>query len=166
MTDVPLAPTPEGVDEEAWAAACAAVRAYCGWHVAPSITDTYTLDGSGSQFQALPSMHVTDIVLVTELGTDLDASGYEWSEMGQLWREAGWAGHFRGLIVEMTHGYDSCPPEILGVLQEAASRGVGGSAVSQVGQVRMGGVSGVPGAASFMLDQKAVLDRYAIPGRP
>jgi hypothetical protein len=30
----------------------------------------------------------------------------------------------------------------------------------------MGGVSGVPGAASFMLDQQAVLDRYKIPARP
>ena len=165
MVDESLAATPEGVDGDAWAAACAAVRAYCGWHVAPSVSETLTLDGSGTEFQLLPSLYVTDVAVVTELGNEVDAATYEWSQSGQLWRAGGWLGHFRGLVVEITHGYETCPPEIIGVLLEAADRGVG-SSVSQVGQVRMGGVSGVPGAASFMLDQKAVLDRYKLPPRP
>jgi len=162
MVDVPLAATPEGVDEAAWSAACEAARAYCGWHIAPSITDTYTLDGPGSSILMLPSLKVTAVSSVTNDGTAV--TDPEWSEAGMV--RGCWSCKFRGVVVEMTHGYDVCPPEILGVLQEAASRGVGGSAVSQVGQVRMGGVSGVPGAASFMLDQKAVLDRYALPPRP
>ena len=158
MVDVSLAPAPVGVDQDAWDAACSAVRAYCGWHVAPSVTETVILDGSGSSVQMLPSLHVTDLTSITNDGTLV--TDPEWSEAGMV--RGCWTGRFRGVTVQMTHGYDECPAEILGVLTEAASRGVG-SAVSQVGQVRMGDSSGVPGAASFMLDQKAVLDRYALP---
>lgn len=164
MAAAPLADAPTGVDQEAWDAACAAVRSYCGWHVAPALDDTVTVDGSGSQFVMLPTLRINSISEVTE-----DASAvtsYEWSESGQLWRSSPWSGHFRGITVAMNHGYEECPADILGVLREAASRGVTGSAVSQVGQVRMGGVSGVPGAASFLMEQTAVLDRYKLPARP
>jgi hypothetical protein len=162
MVDVPLAAPPEGVDAVAWSAACEAARAYCGWHIAPSVTETVTVDGPGGSILMLPTLHLTDVASITNDGTAV--TDPEWSEAGMV--RGSWSCRFRGVEVTMTHGYDSCPPEILGVLREAASRGVTGSAVSQVGQVRMGGVSGVPGAASFMLDQQAVLDRYKIPARP
>ena len=161
MADVPLAATPTGVDEAAWSAACGAVRAYCGWHIAPSVTEEVTLDGPGSGVLLLPSLKVTDVSAVTNDGTTV--TDPEWSEAGMV--RGSWSCKFRGVTVTMTHGYEECPSEIIGVLLEAADRGVG-SSVSQVGQVRMGGVSGVPGAASFMLDQKAVLDRYKLPPRP
>lgn len=162
MVDVPLAYAPEGVDEAAWSAACEAARAYCGWHIAPSVIETVTLDGPGSSVLMLPSLKVTEVTSITNDGVAV--ADPEWSEAGMV--RGCWTGKFRGVTVSMQHGYEECPGEILGVLVEAASRGVGGSAVSQVGQVRMGGASGVPGAASFMLDQKAVLDRYALPSRP
>lgn len=166
MVTEPLAAAPAGVDSAAWSRACAAVRAYCGWHVAPSVTESITLDGSGTQFLMLPSLRVTDITAITEDGSTADATQYQWSATGQLWRSWPWSGNFRSVVVDLTHGYDSCPEEILGVLEEAASRGTAGTAVSQVGQVRMGGVAGVPGAVSFLMEQKAVLDRYRIGNRP
>jgi hypothetical protein len=163
----PLAAPPSGVDEDAWDAACAAVRAYCGWHVAPSVTEDLTVNGSGSNFQNLPTLHLTALNTLTEDGTLLDPSGFEWSDNGQLWRGQPWTGHFRGIVANITHGYDTCPPEIVGVLREAADRGIEGSAASQVGQVSMGGVSGVPGAVAFIIDQRSyILDRYKLPPRP
>jgi hypothetical protein len=161
VTD-PLAATPTGVDADAWEAACGAVRAYCGWHVAPSVTETVTVDGPGGNVLFLPTLHLTGITSLTNDGTTV--TDPEWSEAGMV--RGSWTSKFRGVVAEITHGYEECPAEIIGVLTEAASRGVGGSAVSQVGQVRMGGVSGVPGAASFMLEQEAVLDRYKLPPRP
>lgn len=161
MVDMPLAPTPSGVDEQAWASACAAVRAYCGWHVAPSVTETVTVDGSGSSVQLLPTLHLTSLVSITNDGTAV--TDPEWSEAGMV--RGSWTSKWRGVTAEMVHGYDDCPAEIVGILHEAASRGVAGSAVSQVGQVRMGGVSGVPGAASFLMEQTAILDRYKLPPR-
>ena len=40
-------------------AAQAAIRKYCGWHVAPSVTRTVRLDGHGGDSLLLPSKHVT-----------------------------------------------------------------------------------------------------------
>ncbi|GAB3889498.1 hypothetical protein [Terrabacter terrigena] len=163
MADVlpALADTPDGVDADAWTAACAAVRAYCGWHVAPSFTESVTLDGPGTGVLLLPTLHLTALADVTNDGAAV--SDPEWSQAGMV--RGSWTGRYRGITATMTHGYETCPGEILGVLREAASRGITGSAVSQVGQVRMGGVDGVPGAASFMLEQQAVLDRYVLPVR-
>ena len=42
-------------------AAQGAVRRYCGWHVAPSITETLRLDGYGGRVLTLPSKHITAI---------------------------------------------------------------------------------------------------------
>lgn len=167
MVAAPLAVPPEGVDEDAWDAACAALRIHCGWHVAPSVTEDVTVNGSGSQFIGLPSLMVAAVNLVTEDGIDLDPATYEWDNSGQLWRECRWSGHFRAIKANITHGYDTCPPEILAVLHEAADRGMEGSAASQVGQVRMGGVDGVAGAVAFLVDKRSfILDRYKLPPRP
>ena len=45
----------EGVDP----AAQAAVRAYCGWHIAPSLSETLVLDGTGARAFILPTLHLT-----------------------------------------------------------------------------------------------------------
>ena len=164
MVDVPLAPAPAEVDADAWAAACDAVRAYCGWHVAPSVTETVTLDGSDSDVMILPTLHLTNLSTVMNDTVAVDSP--EWSQFGIV-RGTCWTGKYRGVTLTMTHGYDLCPPEIVGVLHEAADRGLEGSAASQVGQVRMGGVDGVAGAVAFIIDKRSdILDRYKLPPRP
>ena len=164
MADVlPSVPAPEGVDSDAWEAALAAVRAYCGWHVAPVITSTVTLDGPSGGLLMLPSLRVVNVGEVLNDGALVDSP--EWSEAGMI--RGRWTSKFRGVQVTFDHGYEDFPGEVVGVLIEAASRGVGGSFIGQVGQVRFSaGASGTPGSASFMLEQKSVLDRYTIPPRP
>lgn len=160
----PLVAPPEGVDQAAWAAACAAVRAYCGWHIAPNIVENVTADGSGTTIQPLPTLRLTELLTITNDGAAV--TDPEWSEAGMV-RGTGWSCKFRGVVAQMAHGYDTCPPEIVGVLREAADRGMEGSAASQVGQVRMGGVDGVAGAVAFVIDKRAyILDRYKLPPRP
>lgn len=156
-----LAAAPEGVDTDAWERACDAVRAYCGWHIAPSMGEDVVLDGSGTPVVMLPTLHLTALADVTDDGTVVDSP--EWSAAGMVRKSTYgyWSHKFRSFTATMTHGYAECPGELLGVIAEAASRGVAGVAATQVGQVRIESGSG---SAGFMLDQKAVLDRYRIPG--
>lgn len=151
-------PTPEGVDGTAWASALAAARAYCGWHIAPVITEEVTLDAKGSTVVVLPTLHVKDVLSVTDRGVVLEDP--EWSQDGMVKRGDGrrFSDRYRGVTVAFKHGYEQFPAEVAAVLVEAASRGVG-SPVAQVGQVRYGG-DGMASAASFMMDQRKVLDRY------
>lgn len=166
MADLPpLAPAPAGVDPEAWGAACAALRMYCGWHVAPVITEDVLLDGPGAFELMLPTMRLMDLASVTESGVAI--TDPEWSAKGMVRKGGSWAtrwtNRYRSITATMTHGYDSCPDDLIGVLTEAASRGVGGSVFSQVGQVRYAGSTATPGAASFLIEQKAILTAYRIP---
>jgi hypothetical protein len=115
-------------------AAAEVVRDYCGWHIAPSITDTYPklAIGSGGIIM-LPSGYVTDVASVTINSpagdTVLDpTTDYDWFKTGYiearspLWRygygavsgpqQAGLA------TVTMTHGYTECPLAVKAVIFE------------------------------------------------
>ncbi len=152
--------------------AVALVRTYCGWRLGPSVEETLTVDGSGSQFLDLPSMHVTEVSEVVENGTVLDASAYQWSERGQLWRATGWTGAFRGVQVTLTHGYDVLPAELTAVISGIVTR----AQASPDGAVRVqtGARSvtysqtafNVAGGVSLVEHEKWVLDRYKLPPRP
>lgn len=151
--------------------ATADVRRYCHWHVTPSLTEIVTLDGSGSLFQSLPSLNVTAVTSVTEDGVLLDPSaytwsqaGYEWSQVGQLWRSRPWSGHFRSIVVEMTHGYDQAP-DLAGVILARASRMQGNpnaATRTQVGQVS----EQLEVSSGFTAEEINVLDLYRLPPRP
>lgn len=165
----PLAATPAGVDVDAWDAACRAVRDYCGWHVAPSVSHTLTLDGPGGTLLVLPSLRVTDVAEVTNDGTAL--TDPEWSEAGMV-RTGRWTQRFRGVTVTLTHGYDECPEDILAVVkhmtsqaQALAKTGPAGMAVAgpftmQVSAAALAGAVGLSG------QHRGVLDKYRLPPRP
>lgn len=108
-------------------AACGVVRDYCGWHIAPSVTDTYTkLEIGSAGIIMLPSMHVTDVVsaVIDSPGdtVTLATTDYDWFQPGFIeaksptWRY----GHIiHGLAsVTMTHGYDTCPIGVKTVIFE------------------------------------------------
>lgn len=158
MVDVPLAESPTGVDAEAWAAACAAVRDYCEWHVAPSVTEEVTMDGSGASVQILPTLRLTALISITNDGTAV--TDPEWSSHGIV--RGCWTCKFRGVVANMTHGYADCPADVLTVVSEmVATSGRGGvsSVTNGTHQVQFD-------AASFNSQQRATLDRYRLPSRP
>ena len=64
FADLPLLVEPAtlpDIDAAAVRAAGAAVRGYCGWHVAPEVEQTITLDGTGGPTLVLPSLLVKAI---------------------------------------------------------------------------------------------------------
>jgi hypothetical protein len=171
----PVAPAP--TDQ-----AVAAVRAYCGWHIAPARTETLTVDGPGGNTLCLPTLHVTAVAKVTENGTDLDPdTGYNWSEAGIIRRSwstnttsgycGWWTTNLRGISVELTHGYTEWPIELAGIIQAVADR-IGDNPTG-LEQQTVGPftekytTSGGGGAGSaFGAADEAVLTRYKLPPRP
>lgn len=148
-------------------AAEALVRAYCGWHVAPSQTDTVYVDGTGTRNLMLPSLHVTDVSVVTDDGVTL-VDTYEWSADGRLFYSSGYfTGKFRGVEVTFTHGYDEMPDDVQNVIEQIAARGASTGAYVQVGQVRVAtDSSGAPLSSSLTDADKAALAPYKLPPRP
>lgn len=129
---------PVELDPEAVTAAQDMIRAYCGWHIAPSETHTVILDGKGGTTLFLPSLHVTAIVEIVADGVTLPASAYEWSEFGAVDRVGGyWPRKYRSIEVEFTHGYPTCPLEVREFLKQLAETGAGQAPMTRaaVGQV-------------------------------
>ena len=165
----PLAAAPDGVDAEAWAAACRAVREYCQWHVAPSVTQTLTLDGPGGSLLMLPSLRVTDVAEVTNDGTAL--ADPEWSASGMI-RARRWSSRFRGVSVTLTHGYDECPEDILAVLEHMARNKTaletfGPAQTQSAGAFSMQmPTATLAGAVGLSGQHRGILDKYRLPPRP
>lgn len=106
-------PTTADVD-----AARKAVQRYCGWHVAPAVDETLTLDGPGSPLLVLPTLHVENLVALSEDGVEIDVDYLSWSHAGLVRKKVAdwwviaprnglwWTANYRGITVEIRHGYD------------------------------------------------------------
>ena len=87
----------------------AAVRNYCGWHIAPIAVDTVTITKPRSATFVLPSLYVTEVTSITRDGELLDDSTYTWSPAGVVTAYSGvWSGD--ELVVNFIHGHDPVPP--------------------------------------------------------
>lgn len=142
----------------------AEVRGYCGWHIAPSRSETLTLDGSGSCTLLLPSLHVTSIVSITESGTLLDAADYAWSASGVVERVApgrAWSALPRSIVIELEHGWSTPPPDVAAIVQQLASR-LGHTAGLTSKTVGPFSESYAPDLFAY---QRSALARYKLPPR-
>ena len=147
----------------------ALVRGFCGWHIAPSRTETVTLPGSRGGLLMLPSLHVTAVAsIVSDSDPALTADDYDWSEAGVLTaRTAPWSG--RVVAVAFTHGYDTPPAEVTAIVQAVAQRAVDNpSSITRrtVGPFTDAFSTTAPGqvATLALLDsEKETLRRYRIP---
>ena len=164
------------------AAAMAAVRSYCGWHVAPVETHTVTIRAEGEGVLLLPSLHVVSVDSVEVDGEPV--TDYSWREHGtlrttsrccmstHLWGHrhegGGWCGKVE---VAFTHGFDEAD-DVKGIVLAAAARmasSPAGVVRAQTGQVSETYTQTSPNQAGGMalLDsERAVLDRYRLPARP
>ena len=134
------------------------VRASCGWHVWPVVTETLIVDGVGGVVLTLPTLKVRDVALVVESGVEVDADGYEWSASGDVKRVCGcWTTRWRGIEVTLTHGFETCP--LLSVVAGIASSG---TAPEVVGPFSFGGSD----AASSVMPYRDALSLYRIPVLP
>lgn len=90
----------------------AAIRDYCGWHVAPSLTCVFRGNGEG-RLLMLPAMGVSDVASVSIMDSDstgelLPANQYEWTAAGMVRLRFGrFPDAWRGVLCEYTAGFDS-----------------------------------------------------------
>lgn len=168
MISLPLDVPPAGVDEIHWAAATSAIRRYCGWHIAPEATETLTLDGPGGSLLRLPSLHVTDVVSVTN--DSVAVTDPEWSANGLI--RGCWTSKFRGVVVTFTHGYQVCPDDVYAVAVQMAQQASTLSDAVPANQLTAGPFtyqmsnSVLAGAVGLSGQHRGVLDRYRLAPSP
>lgn len=113
-------------------AALARIRRYCGWHVSPVRTETLTVDGpdepdghwghygryghygSGSQYLVLKTMHIVNLISITEHDEPTDLANVKKSAdaPGILYKKrCPWACGFSAIEVELEHGYTAAEAE-------------------------------------------------------
>jgi hypothetical protein len=111
--------------DQALAAALAAVRSYCGWHIAPSLTttvDVWSPDGS-SLF--LNTRALTSITSVVQDAVTLPATSYIFDSFGVVSRTPG--SYFSRLsrsTVTFVHGYTALPADVEQVVLGLAQRSI------------------------------------------
>lgn len=138
----------------------AAVRSWCGWHVGPSVTETLRVESTGGRVLLLPSLHVTDVTAIRdESGTLVE--GYKWRENGII------RGSWRCeelYEIDLTHGFETFPTELLGVVGRLDADGSGRVLASK-------GIG--PFSESYATDleaqplsTRAIIGRYRLPSRP
>lgn len=115
------------------------IRTYCGWHIAPSITETRERLEVGSHgLIMLPSLHVTDVSSVVLNGQVLDPTSYTWFHQGFLKPlrdtayQSAWGYYYEAgpvflpstenllADVTFTHGYETVPADVKAVAYELA----------------------------------------------
>lgn len=152
--------------------ATAAVRRYCGWHIAPPMEETIILDGEGGRLVTLPTLHVTDVTEVKAGGQVLDVDRYDWSRLGNIELRGGrWPRRYRSVEVTLTHGFPSAP-DISQIIKQVCASAIS----SPMGATReqAGGLSvswgttapNVSGGISLLQRDLDVLNLYRIHGGP
>jgi len=108
-------------------AAVAELRKAAGWHIAPSKQETVAVESGGGWTLILPTLHLTEVRAARDV-TSLDSDPVVltgWRNTQTLRFRAGivsrplygWAcGEFE---LDITHGYDSCPPDLLPAIAAA-----------------------------------------------
>jgi hypothetical protein len=146
-----------------------AIRDYCGWHIAPTTTETVTVDGTGLAMLFLPSLHVESVSEVVDAGVPLVADLDYWLRPGGVLVRSnliGWTGRVGGVQLVITHGFAEVPADLVGVAADLAGRlelGAAGGVVTSGGFALSGlnqGLDAIFTAGSY---EATVLDHYRIP---
>lgn len=162
------------VDEASQLAfASAWVRAYCGWHIAPSITESVTLDTYGGTRIFLPTKHLTALgaVTLTADGSVVDPSTLAMSRLGFISKTgAAWPEGYSAVTVQFTHGYATVPEVVRAACVELAIQLP--AQMTNVTAETVGGVSRQFGGKtttaydSVFRKLETALENYRIPARP
>lgn len=154
--------------EQAVLAASAAIRNYCGWHVAPAVTCKATVPGGGRMLH-LPFMGVTSVSVSIE-GVELPSTAYDWRREGIVRRIDGlwWPCRWGSVVVEATAGYeaDAILKQVVVQLAGnaiAAPLGVKEEHAGQVG-ISYNTTNGIAGGISLTARDMACLAPYRVEG--
>lgn len=140
------------------------VRAYCRWHIAPSISEMVRVVADDCGTLIVRSLMVTAVESVTDPDGNA-VTGFTFDANGVI------SGSFtpgKAYDVALTHGYQQAPGGVAAVVRSLVKRGpMGGSTAVQVGQVRYAtGSDGLPAAGALSALDRAALDPYRLHSRP
>lgn len=151
------------------AAAVAAARRYCGWHVTPVSTGaSVTLDGPGDRVLVLPTLQLGSVTSITEDGITVSLADVQISARGIVLKTDGtyWTDKLGGVVVVFTHGFSSAP-DFESVVLNAIDRGAFSTEKTprtigpfQYTDPKFSSVS------IFTDAERAVLDSYRLEKRP
>lgn len=146
-TDIVTASTEAGADLYLRAAQ-AAVRRYCGWHVAPSMEVSGTVDSTGSRILRLPLMGLSELHELGAYGADV-LSGARWTDDGLVELPLAVPAGVAAISYRATAGYDVDEvPDLRTVIVQVARR----AANAPAGSVRSQSVNGASVSYGFTGD--------------
>lgn len=146
-------------------AAGESIRSGAGWHIAPSVTETVTVDSTFGPFLFLPTLFLTAVTAVRDV-TDPDnpVTLDGWSSAPTVRFRAGclrrnWSWPCGVLEVDIVHGYDMCPSDLMAVAAQLCREAKRGG---EVARLVVGGVQrDFTGTAA-----PDAVARYTLPPRP
>lgn len=97
----------------------ASVRSEAGWHIAPIITETFRFASWRHHSLLIPSGRVLSVNAVRVDGVPL-TDGWVLQPDGLL-RRTGWWWQSGVVEVDVTHGYETVPPDLLPVIASRAA---------------------------------------------
>ena len=105
-------------------AAEGAVRRYCGWHIAPVVTETLVLDGTGTRSLLLPTMRIRSIDSLVIGAERIDVSRVHYSRTAGVVQIEGhlWTRGLGNVEISLTHGYEQAPDEVRAIIDAVAKR--------------------------------------------
>jgi len=146
------------------------VRSYCRLSITPVVGATLTLTGTRGRRLVVGERPLTAVSAVSIDGTALVPTEYRWNRQGSLFRDAGWGGEDRAVIVVCIFGFDQVPADLWGVVETASTRLIvnpaGWKSLREAGST--GGEAGGShervamshGPTGFTAGELAVLNRY------
>lgn len=164
------------VDTNLWLrAGQQSVRDYCGWHVAPLLTETKRLDGDGGETLVLPTRRLVDLATVKVRGVSIDVATLDWGENGVVkLREGCWPDAPGVLEVTMRHGYlPEEVPNLIALMVGIGKRAQSGMRRGAVTSHSVNGASesiatagGAPISVPLLSIEKESLARYRLTRGP
>ena len=101
----------------------ARVRAFCGWHIAPKRTEIITISSRGAAVIPLPTLRLVNVTAVrcwdgtAIVPLDSWDARTGWSPLScSINYPAGFPAGARILEVDMVHGFEDCPEDLLRVI--------------------------------------------------
>lgn len=150
--------------------ASAAIRRHCGWHIAPVLEESLTVDGPGGSVLHLPTGRLRSLVEVTDAGAPIPVEGLDASAAGMIERRSGsWSSRFSGVTARVRHGHDveavaDVSQIVLQVVANALSSPMGVTTETAGAMSVTWSMTGpnVAGGLSLLGRDLAVLDKYKI----
>lgn len=146
------------------------VRSYTRLSITPVVGAALALTGTRGRRLVIGERPLTAVSSVSLDGTALAPTDYRWNRQGALYRDAGWGGEDRAVLVVCSYGFAQVPADLWAVVQTAATRLVVNPAQwkslreAHASAGEAGGsaerVAVAHGPTGFTASELAVLNRY------